>query len=166
MLYIHNATVYTPNQIIEHGAILVDGRRIAGVAPAAELLAPVSAEILDARGGIVAPGFIDLQLNGAFGDDFTVAPETIWRVAAGLPRWGVTSFLPTIITSPLAQVGKAQEVLAGGPPQGWRGSIPLGLHCEGPFLNPQRRGRTTPITCAPPRWRLWPHGRPRSRCGW
>ena len=144
MLYIHNATVYTPQAVIQGGAILIDGRHIAACAPAAELPAPAGAEILDAGGAAVVPGFIDLQLNGAFGDDFTESPDTIWRVAEGLPRWGVTSFLPTIITSPLAQVGKAQEVLAGGPPDGWSGSIPLGLHCEGPFLNRQKKGAHNP----------------------
>ena len=144
MLYIHNATLYTPDSTIEAGAILLDGKRIAALGPASGLPAPAGAEILDAGGGIVTPGFIDLQLNGAFGDDFTVEPETIWRVAEGLPRWGVTSFLPTIITAPLAQAGKAQEVLAGGPPSGWRGSIPLGLHCEGPFLNPIKKGAHNP----------------------
>ena len=113
MLYIHNATIYTPEAVINDGAILVDGRHIAACAPAAELAAPAGAEMLDAGGAAVVPGFIDLQLNGAFGDDFTEAPETIWRVAEGLPRWGVTSFLPTIITSPLAQVAKGQAVLAG-----------------------------------------------------
>jgi len=144
MLYIHNATVYTPETVVERGAILVDGQHIAACAPAAELPAPAGAEVIDAGGAAVVPGFIDLQLNGAFGDDFTESPETIWRVAAGLPRWGVTSFLPTIITSPLAQVGKGQEVLAGGPPAGWTGSIPLGLHCEGPFLNPKKKGAHNP----------------------
>ena len=144
MLYIHNATIYTPEAVINDGAILVDGQHIAACAPAAELPAPAGAEMLDAGGAAVVPGFIDLQLNGAFGDDFTESPETIWRVAEGLPRWGVTSFLPTIITSPLAQVGKGQEVLAGGPPAGWTGSIPLGLHCEGPFLNLQKKGAHNP----------------------
>ncbi len=144
MLYIHNATVYTPEAVIERGAILVDGQHIAACAPAADLPAPVGAELLDAGGALVVPGFIDLQLNGAFGDDFTESPDTIWRVAEGLPQWGVTSFLPTIITSPLAQVGKGQEVLAGGPPAGWAGSVPLGLHCEGPFLNPQKKGAHNP----------------------
>ena len=148
MLYLHNATIYTPDTELAGGAVLVDGARIAAVGPAAELPPPQGAERLDARGGIVTPGFIDLQLNGALGDDFTVAPETIWRVAEQLGRWGVTSFLPTIITSPLAQVGKAQEVLAAGPPGGpsggWQGSIPLGLHCEGPFLNPQKKGAHNP----------------------
>ena len=159
MLYIHNATIYTPQEIVERGALLVDGQRIIACAPAAQVSVPVEAEMLDAGGALIVPGFIDLQLNGALGDDFTVSPETIWRVAAGLPRWGVTAFLPTIITSPLSQVGKAQEVLAGGPPAGWRGSIPLGLHCEGPFLNPRRKAPTIPITCACPPWRTWPAGR-------
>jgi len=140
MQYIVHATVYTPDQRIEDGAIVVDARHIVAVGAATQIWAPEGAEVIDAAGLIVAPGFIDLQLNGAFGDDFTVAPETIWRVAAGLGRWGVTTFLPTIITAPLAQVGKAQEVLAAGPPPGWQGSIPLGLHCEGPFLNPQKKG--------------------------
>ena len=144
MLYIHNATIYTPEETIERGAILIDDQRIVACAPAVGLSAPPGAEILDAGGARIVPGFIDLQLNGAFGDDFTVSPETIWRVAEGLPRWGVTSFLPTIITSPLSQVGKAQEVLSGGPPAAWRGSIPLGLHCEGPFLNPQKKGAHNP----------------------
>ncbi len=144
MLYIHNATIYTPQEIVERGALLVDGQRIIACAPAAQVSVPVEAEMLDAGGALIVPGFIDLQLNGAFGDDFTVSPETIWRVAEGLPRWGVTSFLPTIITSPLSQVGKGQEVLAGGPPAGWSGSIPLGMHCEGPFLNPLKKGAHNP----------------------
>ncbi len=144
MLYIHNTTIYTPDTEIADGALLIDGARIAAVGSAAELPPPQGAERLDAGGGIVTPGFIDLQLNGALGDDFTIAPETIWRVAEQLGRWGVTSFLPTIITSPLAQVGKAQEILAGGPPPGWQGSVPLGLHCEGPFLNPQKKGAHNP----------------------
>jgi N-acetylglucosamine-6-phosphate deacetylase len=144
MLYIHNATIYAPGETIERGAILVENQRIVACAPAAELSAPPGAEMLDAGDSRIVPGFIDLQLNGAFGDDFTVAPETIWRVAEGLPRWGVTSFLPTIITAPLSQIGKAQEVLSGGPPAAWRGSIPLGLHCEGPFLNPQKKGAHNP----------------------
>jgi N-acetylglucosamine-6-phosphate deacetylase len=145
MLYIHNAAVYAPERIIDRGAVLVDGGRIIAYGTVAETPAPAGAAFLDAGGMRLVPGFIDLQLNGAFGDDFSVAPETIWRVAEGLPRWGVTSFLPTIITSPLAQVGKAQEVLASGPPPGWRGSLPLGLHCEGPFLNPQKKGAHNPI---------------------
>src|SRR5690606_36881299 len=53
---------------------------------------------IDARGLVVAPGFVDLQCNGAAGVDLTGEPERLGEVAAVLPRWGVTSWLPTIVT--------------------------------------------------------------------
>jgi N-acetylglucosamine-6-phosphate deacetylase len=93
---------------------------------------------------------MDLQLNGAFGLDFTAQPEAIWEVAAGLPRYGVTAFLPTIITSPLETVVQAQAVLRRGPPPGWRGARPIGLHLEGPFLNPGKRGAHNAAQLRPP----------------
>lgn len=142
MYWIRYATIFTPEVRLEGHALGIERGRIAAVAP--EAAVPAGAEAFDGRGLSLVPGFIDLQLNGAFGDDFTVAPETIWQVAAGLGRYGVTSFLPTIITSPLEQVGKGQEVLAAGAPAGWRGAIPLGLHSEGPFLNQQKKGAHNP----------------------
>jgi N-acetylglucosamine-6-phosphate deacetylase len=144
MLSIDHATLYTPDDMIVDGAILIDGDRIVACGPAAEVAAPANATHIDAQGASIAPGFIDLQLNGALGDDFTQDPATIWRVAAQLPRWGCTAFLPTIITSPLATVEQAQAVLAAGPPPGWRGALPLGLHVEGPFLNPKKKGAHNP----------------------
>ena len=141
MLYIKGATILTPAERIVDGAVLVDGARIAAVGAVA---APPGAEVLDAAGLLLAPGFLDLQVNGAFGHDFTAAPATIWDVGAGLPRYGVTTFLPTIITSPAATVAAAQAVLAAGPPPGYRGAVPQGLHLEGPFLNPAKRGAHNP----------------------
>jgi N-acetylglucosamine-6-phosphate deacetylase len=52
----------------------------------------------------------------------------------------VTSFLPTIVTSPPDRLARAQRVLLAGPPPGFHGAWPLGLHVEGPFLNPGRKG--------------------------
>ncbi len=56
----------------------------------------------------------------------------------------MTSFLPTIITSPLERIAAAQEVLAQGSPDDGQGAIPLGLHVEGPFLNPLKKGAHNP----------------------
>jgi N-acetylglucosamine-6-phosphate deacetylase len=98
---------------------------------------------VDAAGSILAPGLIDLQLNGAFGADFTADPQTIWDVAVRLPQYGVTSFLPTFVTSPLGTVTAAQATL-GRSPSGFCGAAPLGLHLEGPFLNPRKRGAHNP----------------------
>lgn len=144
MLLIEHADLYLPDGVLAQEALLVAGDRIVAIGPAARHLAPADAERIDGTGLAVAPGLIDMQLNGGFGHDFTAAPESIWAVAERLPASGVTAFLPTIITSPLTQVRRGQTALAGGPPAGWRGAQPLGLHCEGPFLNPARKGAHNP----------------------
>jgi N-acetylglucosamine-6-phosphate deacetylase len=144
MLYIQNATVLTPTEQIDTGALLTDGTRIAAVGPVDEIPCPDDAQIIDAAGLFLAPGFIDLQINGAFGYDFTGDPTTIWPVAAKLPRYGVTAFLPTIISSPLETVAAARKVVTQAPVSGVTGAIPLGLHIEGPFLNPKRKGAHNP----------------------
>lgn len=94
---------------------------------------------LDASGLTVAPGFIDLQVNGGYGHDFTVAPETIWEVAARLPETGVTTFLPTIITAAPGAVDAARAAILDRP-SGFIGAEPLGLHIEGPMISRARHG--------------------------
>jgi N-acetylglucosamine-6-phosphate deacetylase len=105
-----------------------------------QLLPPPGAQIIDADGMILSPGFIDVQLNGAFGHGFTADPASIWPAAALLPRYGVTAFLPTLVTSPLETVAAAQAVLTPGPPTEFSGATPLGLHVESSFLNPMKKG--------------------------
>lgn len=95
---------------------------------------------------ITIPGLVDLQVNGAAGHDLTSAPERLWDVAAALPAFGVTAFLPTVVTSSPDVPTRALAVLATGPPPGWAGAEPLGLHIEGPMLAPARRG------AHPPQW--------------
>lgn len=150
MLCIRHATIVTPTKHIDNGALLTDGTRIAAVGSVDEISYPHDAQIIEAAGLLLTPGFIDLQINGAFGCDFTADPSAIWHVASQLPRYGITSFLPTIITSPLETIAAAQEVLAGGTSTGTTGAIPLGLHIEGPFLNSQRKGAHNPAYLRPP----------------
>ncbi len=148
--YIHGAALYTPETILENAAVLIDGGRLIAVDTADALPCPAGAEVVDATGLLLAPGFIDLQFNGGFGDDFTDDPATIWRVAEKLPRYGVTSFLPTIITSPADKVALGQQVVTTGRPAGFRGADPLGLHVEGPFLNLKKKGAHNPAYLRPP----------------
>jgi N-acetylglucosamine-6-phosphate deacetylase len=101
-------------------------------------------DVLEAQGLILTPGWIDIQLNGAFGFDFTEDPETIWQAACELPKLGTTSFLPTIISSPLVTIEHAIRVQKHGSPKGFKGANPLGLHLEGPFLNPGKKGAHNP----------------------
>jgi N-acetylglucosamine-6-phosphate deacetylase len=63
----------------------------------------------------------------------------MWDVGAALVRYGVTGYLPTIVSSPETTIDRALAALAARPP-GYQGAEPLGLHLEGPLLNPARRG--------------------------
>lgn len=115
---------------------LVDGR-IAGI----EAGTAAGAEVLE--GGVLTAGMLDLHNNGAFGVDFAEAGPADWRtVLARLAAHGVTALQPTIITAPipalvtaLERIGSAVPAQAGAPL-----ARVLGVHLEGPFLSPARRG--------------------------
>ena len=101
---------------------------------------PEDDEVVDASGLIVAPGLIDIQINGAFGHDFTQDPTTIWEVGSRLPELGVTSFVPTVVTSPGEVTDLALDVVANRRPADYRGAEVVGLHCEGPWISPEMHG--------------------------
>ncbi|HXF81703.1 MAG TPA: N-acetylglucosamine-6-phosphate deacetylase [bacterium] len=102
------------------------------------------------RRGILAPGLIDLQTNGCAGVDFATVrdPAALEPVRTFLLRTGVTAFLPTVTTGPLEAMREALRWWAGLP----RGRMPrvLGLHVEGPFLNPAFAGAHPPEHLRPP----------------
>ena len=112
--------------------IHVRAGRISGIE-----LEPSNVRRLLADGLIVAPGFIDLQVNGAFGCDFTTDPGSAWNVGPQLATTGVTAFLPTMVSS-AADVYDGALALASSPVP--PGAVPLGWHFEGPFLSPARHG--------------------------
>ena len=88
--------------------------------------------------GFLSPGLIDLHNNGAFGVDCAHATPAQWDdYIARLAARGVTSVLPTVITAPLPALCAAARNVAGAMAR--HGAI-LGLHLEGPFLAPARRG--------------------------
>lgn len=143
-LLIQNARVFTPHELIEDGAVLIQDGRIQEASPSKHIPAPSDVRRIEGRGLILSPGWIDLQFNGGFGKDFTDEPECIWEVGAQLPQFGTTAFLPTVITSPQDKIERAIEVWKQGPPPGYSGAIPLGWHIEGPFLNPAKKGAHNP----------------------
>jgi len=140
-LTISGGRVLTPGGVIR-ADLTVEGGLITAIGESDHT--PTSRSI-DATDLMVVPGFIDLQVNGGFGHDFTSDPETIWTVGARLPETGVTAFLPTIVTSPRSTIATARNVLASGPPKGYLGALPLGLHLEGPMLSPMQLGTHDPV---------------------
>jgi len=94
--------------------------------------------------GVLAPGLVDMQINGAFGVDFAAADDDEWRhVARTLPSTGATAYVPTLITAPLEDLAAGLRAYRGresdlrDTPGAARA---LGVHLEGPFLAERRRG--------------------------
>lgn len=111
------------------------------------------AETVDLGGKLVAPGFIDVQVNGAFGFDFSAIPEDmttyqegLHSVNHGLLKTGVTSYLPTIPSQLPEVFQSALPYLApsGATRNASLGCESLGAHCEGPFLSPHKCGAHNP----------------------
>jgi N-acetylglucosamine-6-phosphate deacetylase len=154
LIALRRCDVLTRHQTLRQAEIWIQGDKIIGIYPFGQVTQPLGAKIVDARGLLISPGWIDLQVNGGFGHDFTQDPESLWDVAAELPRFGTTSFLATIISAPPAAYERAMEVWLKGPPAGWHGAEPLGLHFEGPFLNLGKKGAHNPSALRAPDMRL------------
>lgn len=99
--------------------------------------------------GWIIPGLVDLQVNGGFGLDVTADPTSALALAERLPQTGVTAFLPTIISSPITNYRPSLQVLDKLTGE-TRGATILGVHVEGPYLNPRRAGAHNPAFLCPP----------------
>src|ERR1700694_4045363 len=120
------------------GAVLIEGGIVTWVGEGTPPEHP-DEEIVADPGELIAPGFIDLQVNGYGGYDAATGPAAILAISAALPSTGVTAFLPTLISAPAherAAFVAASAAVAGDAP----GARVLGAHLEGPFLNPNFRG--------------------------
>ena len=134
-----NAEVMTPDHAFR-GWVRARGGRVAALGTGAAPRPCDGERVIDAGGLVVAPGFLDIHIHGAAGRDMMEGREAVDAVAAFLVSRGCTGFLPTTVTAPWAETLRAVDAFADAcahPPAGAR---PLGLHLEGPFLNPARRG--------------------------
>jgi N-acetylglucosamine-6-phosphate deacetylase len=132
------------------GGRLVEGEEVTVSIVEGRITTGAEDTIFDADGLFVAPGLIDIQINGGFGHDFTQDPTTIWDVGRRLPELGVTSFVPTVVTSPPDVTDLALDVVANRRPDDYRGADVLGLHFEGPWIAPEMHGAHNPAHIAEP----------------
>lgn len=129
------------NHALDTGELWVAGGKIISPQSHAD-------EEIDVKGEIIAPGYIDLQINGAFGVDFSHAPNLLKYAAQRLPQYGVTAFLPTVISSTSEQYASVLPHLQPRP-GGAHGAEIIGIHLEGPFFNPSQHGAHDPLKIAP-----------------
>ncbi|HEX7472620.1 MAG TPA: N-acetylglucosamine-6-phosphate deacetylase [Candidatus Limnocylindrales bacterium] len=113
----------------------------------------VTVELDDAEAGgpLIAPGYVDVHVHGWGGHDAMASAAALDGMARALLRRGVTSFLPTAVTAPLAALfGFAARTRAWLPGSPADGAAPLGFNIEGPFISPARAGAQDPAAIAIP----------------
>ncbi len=133
-----NARVLVDDGFRDDLAVVVDAGVIVAVEHARD--ARGATERIDLGGHWLAPGFIDVQVNGGGGVLFNDAPtvETIRRIGAAHRRYGTTGFLPTLISDDAATMRAAIDAVDAAIADGVPGV--LGIHLEGPYIAPARRG--------------------------
>lgn len=142
-LKIFNGQIITPSRIIPNGTVVVIGDRIAEIAEG-NIDVP-DAEVIDAKGQYIAPGFIDIHVHGGGGYDFMDGTEDAFlKIAETHARYGTTSLLPTTLTSEKEDLFQTLELykLANG--KNVSGAQFLGMHLEGPYFAMNQRGAQDP----------------------
>jgi N-acetylglucosamine-6-phosphate deacetylase len=133
-----NGKVLTADGFESGCAVLVEGNRIAGLVPQATLPSDIVRH--DLEGAYLLPGFIDAQVNGGGGVLFNNTPtvDALRTIAQAHRRFGTTGMMPTLISDDMDVMGKAISAVREAIDQGVPGV--LGIHLEGPYLAPARKG--------------------------
>ena len=146
MIAIKNGKVILENEVVLGKAVLFTDK-IVGIVDEAEI--PADAEVIDAEGGYVSPGFIELHIHGYLSKDVCDANEESLRIISkGLLGNGVTGYLPTTMTVDMAVIKGALEACRALMPETrtpeFDGSEILGVHAEGPFISESKKGAQDP----------------------
>ena len=158
MKCIVNGKIVLPDGVAQGRALVFD-EQILGLAASP----PEGAELIDAGGGLVCPGLIDVHCHGFMGMDASHGdPDALRRMSRIAARHGVTAWLPTTMTLPWDRLERCFQAVRlarrGSLEPGWGGAQVLGVHAEGPFINPSRRGAQDASAIQPPdaeRLRPW-----------
>lgn len=131
-------TLFDGDEFRKDCAVVIEDGRIAAITAPRRLDAGMTIHKLE--GGLLAPGFIDVQVNGGGGTLFNADPtvEGVRRIAEAHRRHGTTGLLPTVITDAPAVLDQALDAIATARRQQVPGI--LGIHVEGPFIDPKRKG--------------------------
>ena len=135
LIQIINGSIFTPQGWIENGSVLIKDNKILEVTNCD--LAVEGAELVDAKGQFVIPGYVCLHAHGGGGHDFNECTEEAYRkIVETHMKHGATSIFPTMSSSTFEDIRKGASVCEKL--MGEENSPVLGLHLEGPYLTPKR----------------------------
>lgn len=140
MKCIINGRIVLPDSIVT-GMALVFDETIKAIIPQCEIKAE-EYDVIDAKGNLVAPGLVDIHIHGYLGEDASDgSSEGLKKMAAGIAKNGVTSWCPTTMTIAKEDIVKAFDTArAVKAEKECYGAKILGVHSEGPFINPSKKG--------------------------
>lgn len=141
LTHIINGKIVLPDGVVVGKALAFDDEsgKIMGIVDNA----PDGANVIDACGNYIAPGLVDIHIHGYLGEDTSDAkPEGIKKMAYGVAKNGVTSFLPTTMTVSKDEIIAALNAVRSLKEESktWDGAEIIGVHAEGPFINPNKKG--------------------------
>jgi N-acetylglucosamine-6-phosphate deacetylase len=140
-----NGKIITPIRIINEGIIVIEAGVIKDIGPADLVHPPDNARVIDVKGDYIAPGFIDLHLHGAWGGDVMAASVAdLGKMARGLVKNGVTSFLPSSCTGSMETLVAVIESVGTAMKEELSGAKILGVHLEGPYFSLEQKGAQNP----------------------
>ncbi|CFQ41241.1 N-acetylglucosamine-6-phosphate deacetylase [Yersinia frederiksenii] len=147
MYALTHGRIYTSHEVLDNHAVVVADGLIERICPVDEL--PAGIEIRDLGGAILAPGFIDVQLNGCGGVQFNdsleaISEETLDIMQRANEKSGCTSFLPTLITCSDEFMKHGVNVMRSYLQKKENQHQALGLHLEGPYISPLKKGTHNP----------------------
>jgi N-acetylglucosamine-6-phosphate deacetylase len=137
-------TVLAPEPLGRAAVVFEEGRILDVVRDPLRSELPQDVREVD---GLICPGFVELQINGSFGVNVGPDGEALKRLARELPKTGTTSFLPTLVSSPVGRYQAFLDTLSEA--RSVPGARMLGAHLEGPFLSPLRKGAHDPANLLP-----------------
>jgi len=134
-----NGTIWTDQGLLKKASLTVRGTQFQSLSIRKKN--PSSQFCLNLENHILLPGLIDLHVNGIGVCDLVQnQSDALDRFSLIMAQKGVTSFLPTLITTPVKQLEKQLSQIVPLLGSQWKGAKPLGLHLEGPFIDPKRKG--------------------------
>ena len=142
-IIIINGTIITPFHLLNGKAIIVEKGRIKEIVNKEELITATltEAEVIEGKDKFIVPGYIDIHVHGGGGSDVMDGDyEAVNQIAIAHSHFGTTSFLPTTMTMSKDKIIRSLRSICEAVRKGTAGAEILGIHMEGPYINPEKKG--------------------------